>query len=140
MATNKTTETQNSVTDFINTVEDEAKRNDSFELVKIMQKVSGFEAKMWGPAIIGFGSYHYTYDSGREGDAPLAAFSPRKVAISLYFSLTPENRETLLPQFGKFKPSKGCLYVKKLTDIEIPILEKMIGLSVENLNKLYPPK
>ncbi|OXA80430.1 protein of unknown function (DU1801) [Flavobacterium aquidurense] len=141
MAKNKTTETETSVLDFINTfVDDETKRNDSFELIKIMQKVTGFEPKMWGPSIIGFGSYHYKYASGHEGDSTLAGFSPRKGAISLYLHLTAENRADLLPKFGKFKPSKGCIYVKKLADIDIEILKKMVSLSVENLNKLYPSK
>jgi len=140
MAKNKTTETNSSVTDFINAVEDTAKRNDSFELVKIMQKESGFEPKMWGPGIIGFGSYHYKYDSGHEGDAPLVAFSPRKAAISLYCYTTTENKEELLSKLGKHKASKGCIYIKKLTDIDTEILRKMILLSIENLNKLYPPQ
>jgi len=140
MAKNKTTETESSVTDFINAVEDTAKRNDSFELVKIMQKESGFESKMWGPGIIGFGSYHYKYDSGHEGDAPLVAFSPRKAAISLYCYTTTENKEELLSKLGKHKASKGCIYIKKLTDIDTEILRKMILLSIENLNKLYPPQ
>ncbi|MEN2413536.1 DUF1801 domain-containing protein [Flavobacterium mesophilum] len=140
MAKNKTSETESSVIDFIQTVDDETKRNDAFELVKIMQKTTGFEPKMWGPSIIGFGSYHYKYASGHEGDAPLAAFSPRKAAISLYFSLDPENREKLLAKFGKFKPSKGCIYVKKLADIDLAILKEMTVLSVENLTKLYPPQ
>jgi hypothetical protein len=140
MAKNKTTETESSVTDFINAVEDTAKRNDSFELVKIMQKESGFNPKMWGPGIIGFGSYHYKYDSGHEGDAPLVAFSPRKAAISLYCYTTTENKEELLSKLGKHKASKGCIYIKKLTDIDTKILRKMILLSIENLTKLYPPQ
>jgi len=140
MAKNKTTETESSVTDFINAVEDTAKRNDSFELVKIMQKESGFEPKMWGLGIIGFGSYHYKYDSGHEGDAPLVAFSPRKAAISLYCYTTTENKEELLSKLGKHKASKGCIYIKKLTDIDTEILRKMILLSIENLTKLYPPQ
>lgn len=140
MAKNKTTETESSVTDFINAVEDTAKRNDSFELVKIMQEESGFEPKMWGPGIIGFGSYHYKYDSGHEGDAPLVAFSPRKAAISLYCYTTTENKEELLSKLGKHKASKGCIYIKKLTDIDTEILRKMILFSIENLNKLYPPQ
>ncbi|SHM33841.1 DUF1801 domain-containing protein [Flavobacterium chilense] len=138
MAKNKTTETESSVTDFINKIEDDAKKSDAFELVNIMQKATGFDSKMWGPSIIGFGSYHYKYDSGHEGDAPLAAFSPRKAAISLYLSLSPENREELLSQLGKHKSSKGCIYVKKIADIDVEILKKLIVLSVENLNKLYP--
>ena len=140
MAKNKTTETESSVTDFINAVEDVTKRNDSFELVKIMQKESGFEARMWGPGIIGFGSYHYKYDSGHEGDAPLVAFSPRKAAISLYCYATTENKEELLSKLGKHKASKGCIYIKKLTDIDTEILRKIILFSIENLIKLYPPQ
>ena len=138
MAKNKTTETETSVIDFINTfVEDEAKRNDAFELVKIMQNVTGFEPKMWGPSIIGFGSYHYKYASGHEGDAPLAGFSPRKAAISLYVYLSDENREELLSKLGKHKPAKGCIYVKKLSDINVEILKEMVSTSVKELQKLY---
>lgn len=138
MAKNKTTQTEISVTDFINDVEDDTKRNDSFELITIMQKQTGFEAKMWGPSIIGFGSYHYKYASGHEGDAPLVGFSPRKDAFSFYACLTDENKEELLPNFGKHKVAKACVYFKKLADIDPEILKKMISLSVKNLNKLYP--
>ncbi|HEY1193767.1 DUF1801 domain-containing protein [Flavobacterium sp.] len=140
MAKNKTTETQNSVTDFINAVENEAKRNDAFELLKIIQETTGFEPKMWGPSIIGFGSYHYKYESGHEGDAPLAGFSPRKTAMTVYFYLPEENREELLSQLGKHTSSKACIYIKKLTDIDIEILKKIILLSVEYTQKLYPSK
>lgn len=140
MAKNKTRETQNSVIDFINTVEDLTKRNDSFELVKLMQEQTGYEPKMWGPAIIGFGSYHYKYASGHEGDAPLVGFSPRKDAVSLYLYSSFESKEELLSKFGKHKAGKGCIYIKKIADIDIEILKKMISYSVENLNKLYPSK
>lgn len=139
MAKNKTTETKSSVIDFVNTVDDEVKRNDAFELIKIMQKVTGFEAKMWGPSIIGFGSYHYKYASGHEGDAPLAGFSPRKAAISLYVYLPTEEREELLLNLGKHRAAKGCIYIKKLADIDLEVFTKMVSLSVESLNKLYPP-
>lgn len=139
MAKNKTTETETSVIDFINTfVDDETKRNDAFELVKIMQQVTGFESKIWGPSIIGFGSYHYKYASGHEGDAPLAGFSPRKAAISLYVYLSEENREELLSKLGKHRAAKGCIYVKKLSDIDVEVLKKMVLVSVEYLQKLYP--
>lgn len=138
MAKNKTTETETSVLDFINTfVDDEAKRNDAFELLKIMQNVTGFEPKMWGPSIIGFGSYHYKYASGHEGDAPLVGFSPRKAAISLYIYLS-DNKEELLSKFGKHKAAKGCIYINKLADIDIEILKIMITASVKELQKLYP--
>jgi hypothetical protein len=138
MAKNKTTETTSSVTGFIDAVEDVTKRNDSFELVKLMQEQTGYEPKMWGPGIIGFGSYHYKYASGHEGDAPLAAFSPRKDTISLYLYPSFENKEELLSKLGKHKAGKGCIYIKKIADIDVEILKKMILLSVENLNKLYP--
>ncbi|MHC0441496.1 DUF1801 domain-containing protein [Flavobacterium sp. 3-210] len=138
MAKNKTNETESSVIDFINNSDDETKIKDAFELVNIMQKVSGFEPKMWGPSIIGFGSYHYKYASGHEGDAPLAAFSPRKAAISLYFYLPAEDREELLAKLGKHKAAKGCIYVKKLADIDVEILKKMVSISVKELQKQYP--
>lgn len=141
MAKNKTTETETSIIDFINTfVEDEAKKKDAFELVKIMQNVTGFEPKMWGPSIIGFGSYHYKYASGHEGDAPLAGFSPRKTAISLYVYLSDENREDLLLKLGKHRAAKGCIYIKKLSDINVEILKEMTLTSVKELQKLYPSK
>lgn len=138
MAENKTKETEKSVIDFINAVAVEAKRNDALELLKIMQEVTGFEPKMWGPSIIGFGNYHYKYASGHEGDAPLAGFSPRKDAISLYVYLPSENKEEILTNFGKHKAGKGCIYVKKLTDINIEVLRKMVSISVKELQLQYP--
>jgi hypothetical protein len=138
MAKNKTTETTYNVTHFINTVEDEMKRNDAFELLKIIQEVTRFEPKMWGTAIIGFGSYHYKYASGHEGDAPLVGFSPRKDAISVYLYSSFENKDILLSKFGKYKAGKGCIYIKKLADIDLEILKQMISTSVNELQKLYP--
>lgn len=140
MAKNKTTETESRVSDFMNTVADETKRKDTLELLKITEEITGFQPKMWGPAIIGFGSYHYKYDSGHEGDAPLVGFSPRKEAISLYLSSAFENKEELLAKFGKHKAGKGCIYIKKLTDIDVEVLKEMISLSVDSLQKLYPSK
>lgn len=139
MAKNKTTETNKSIGDFLAAfVEDETKRKDAFELVKIMQEVTHFEPKMWGPSIIGFGSYHYKYASGHEGDAPLVGFSPRKTAISLYIYTSPENREELLSKLGKHKASKGCIYIKKLADIDVEALKNMISLSLDYYKNLYP--
>lgn len=132
MATkNKTNETEVNVTDFVNSwVDNEQKKVDSFKLIELMQKWSGFEPKMWGPTIIGFGSYHYKYASGHEGDAPIIGFSPRKAAISLYvFSPTEENKH-LLDDLGKFKIAKACIYIKKLSDINIPALEKLCKTSI----------
>lgn len=129
----KTVVTEQSVTDFINTVEDDTKRKDCFTILEIMQKQSGFDAKMWGPSIIGFGSYHYVYESGREGDAPLVAFSPRKNEISLYLSSSFENRAELLAKLGKHKSAKACIYIKKLSDVDVAILNKMVALSVKHV-------
>ena len=140
MAKNKTTETNSSVTEFVNKVENEVKRNDSFKLIEIFKSITGFEPKMWGPTIIGFGNYHYKYESGHEGDAPLAGFSPRKDSLVVYFAPEYENREVLLSQLGKHKSSKACVYVKKLSDIDIKILEIMIVNSMTHTMKLYPSK
>ena len=137
-STNKTTETNNSVDDFLNAVADETKRTDSFELVKLMKQHTGFNAKMWGPAIVGFGSYHYKYASGREGDAPLVGFSPRAKEISLYFSQEFTEKEKLLQLFGKHRTGVGCVYIKKLQDINIEVLAKLIAASVKYLQEKYP--
>ena len=133
MATNKTTETSANVNDFINQITDEIKRNDAFRLVDIFSNQTGFEAKLWGPSIIGYGSYHYKYASGHEGDAPLIAFSPRASAISLYLHLPAEQREGLLQKLGKTKSGKGCIYVKKLTDINLDVLNELIDISMKSL-------
>jgi Domain of unknown function (DU1801) len=133
----KTVETKNSVTDFINSVPDEKKKTDCFTLIEIMKEQSGFEPKLWGPSIVGFGSYHYIYESGREGDAPLVAFSPRKAEISLYLASNFENREELLQKFGKHKSAKACIYVKKLEDIDLAVLKKMITLSIKQVKRLH---
>ncbi|MCX7929008.1 MAG: DUF1801 domain-containing protein, partial [Patescibacteria group bacterium] len=125
-AKNKTAETKVNVRNFINSyVDSEQKKSDSFKLIELMTKWSGFQPKMWGPSIIGFGSYHYKYASGHEGDAPIIAFSPRKAAFSLYvFSPGNENKK-LLDDLGKYKMAKACIYVKQLSDINIPTLEKL---------------
>ncbi len=138
MAKNKTTQTESSVIDFINSVADETKRDDSYYLIQLMKTQTGFEPQMWGPSIIGFGSYHYKYNSGHEGDAPLLAFSPRKDAISLYLFQNFDEREELLQKFGKHKAGKGCIYVKKLADIDIEVLKVMMTRSVEYIKNLYP--
>lgn len=137
MAQNKTTENDNNVFSFLSTVEDELKRKDSLELVKIFEESSSFKAKMWGTAIVGFGSYHYKYESGREGDAPLAGFSPRKDSFALYFSSQFQDRAKLLAEFGKHKTGKACVYIKKLSDIDVNILKVMIVNSIEQVKRLY---
>ncbi len=134
---NKTVETSKSVTDFIKKVKDETQRNDSFKIVELIQKQTGLEPKMWGPSIVGFGSYHYTYESGREGDMPLVGFSPRAAAIVLYLSAHFDKREELLQKFGKHKTGKGCIYIKSLQDVSIDVLGKMIVNSIKHVQKVY---
>tara|TARA_B100000609_G_C17156397_1_gene403695 strand:- start:698 stop:1111 length:414 start_codon:yes stop_codon:yes gene_type:complete len=136
MADMKTVPTEKDVTDFINKVEDSHKKEDCFELLKLMEKVSGFKPKMWGPSIIGFGTYHYKYESGREGDFFLTGFAPRKQNLAIYntgFS----RYEKLAGKLGKFKTGKGCLYVKRLSDIDTTILSEMISKSIDYLKKKY---
>jgi len=142
MATkNKTTETEVSVQDFINSyVENDLKKSDSFQLVELMSEWSGFEPKMWGPTIIGFGSYKNKYPSGHQGSAPLIGFSPRKAEFSLYVYSPTEENERLLDSLGKFKMGKACIYIKKLSDIDISVLkqicEKTIASTMTNSNLL----
>lgn len=139
MAENKTKETDASVADFIAALEVPQQRADSLELVKIFEKAGGYSAKMWGPSIIGFGSYHYKYASGREGDAPLAGFSPRKGSISLYMSCDVNGQHThLLPKLGKFTMGKSCIYIKKLADADPEVIEQMVKASMEETLAMYP--
>jgi len=136
MAKNKTTETEVSVTDFINSyVDNEQKKADSFRLIQLMKEWSGLEPKMWGPTMIGFGSYHYKYASGHEGDAFIIGFSPRKAEFSLYVYSPTEKSKDLLNDLGKFRIGKVCIYVKKLSDIHIDTLEKLSKISIAYVNE-----
>ena len=137
MATkNKTEETKVDVTDFVNSyVDNEQKKTDSFQLIKLMTKWSGFKPKMWGPTIIGFGSYHYKYASGHEGDAPLIGFSPRKAEFSLYVATSRDDNKDLLAQLGKYKMGKACIYFKKLSDLNIDALEKLSKATIKYINE-----
>lgn len=130
-------ENDKSVIEFIESVESEKKKADAYKLLEIFEEVTGFKPKMWGSSIIGFGSYHYKYASGREGDAPLVAFSPRKAKISLYLDEESEEREKLLENFGKHTKGKACIYVNKLADINIDVLKDLIKHTVEKYQKLY---
>lgn len=136
----KTKETDNSVIEFIEQVDNPKKREDAYKLLDIFTETTGFEAKMWGPSIIGFGSYHYKYKSGHEGDAALVGFSPRKAKISLYFAPGETKREELLKQFGKHTTGKGCVYINKVADIDIEVLKSLIIESVSFLQEMYPDK
>ena len=129
MAENKTKPTQVSVTAFINALADEARRADAKALVKLMQSASGEKPKMWGPSIIGFGSYHYKYESGREGDMPIVGFSPRKAATVLY-GMGAADAKALLAKLGKHTMGKGCVYLKKLADVDQKVLETMVRKSM----------
>lgn len=121
---------------FINQVEDKTKRTDSFELLKIFSKVTGEEPKMWGSSIIGFGQYRYKSDkSSQEADWMLTGFSPRKQNLTLYITHGFEDYEAILGKLGKHKTSKGCLYVKKLSDVDLSVLEKVIRKSFVDMKK-----
>src|SRR5437762_8950859 len=133
MADNKTKPTNLSVAAFIDAITDEAKRADAKTLVNLMQSMTGEKPKMWGPSIIGFGSYHYTYDSGREGDMPIIGFSPRKAATVLYIPRGFSGSETLVAKLGKYTTGKGCLYIKKLTDVDQKVLERLVAKSVATM-------
>jgi hypothetical protein len=134
----KTKETDNSVTEFIEQVDHPQKKADAYKLLEIFTETTGYPAKMWGPSIIGFGSYHYKYASGHEGDAPLVGFSPRKAKISLYLAACDPERETLLKSLGKFTTGKSCVYIHKLADIDVEVLKKLILASIKYLRETYP--
>ncbi|MEC0109073.1 DUF1801 domain-containing protein [Paenibacillus taichungensis] len=134
----KTKETDNSVIEFIESVDSPKKREDAYQLLDIFTETTGYTAKMWGPSIIGFGSYHYKYESGHEGDAPLVGFSPRKAKISLYFATGDAERKNLLKDFGKHTTGKACVYVNKVADINLDVLQALINQSIKFLKETYP--
>lgn len=134
----KMKETDANVVEFIEAVENPKKREDAYKLLEIFEQTSGYPAKMWGPSIIGFGTYHYKYASGHEGDAPLVGFSPRKAKISLYFATGDTTREETLKRFGKYTAGKSCVYINKVDDIDVDVLKEMITQSIAFLQELYP--
>src|SRR5574343_155277 len=140
MSTVKTHQTEQNVFEFIETfANSEQKKKDSLELIKIMQEFTGYEPKMWGPSIIGFGVYHYKSEKSRqEGDWPLIGFSPRKAAISLYIYSGLEEHAHLLEKLGKFTMGKACIYVKKLSDIDCDTMKQIMEASINYLNEKYP--
>ena len=135
MAQNKTIETRASVAGFLKTIKDEKRRRDCSAIVDLITKHTGYDPKMWGTAIIGFGTYHYKYESGREGDAPLTGIASRVNSITLYLGSNFEKREELLAKFGKHKVSGGCVHIQKLEDIDTGILVKMVKNSVKYRKK-----
>ena len=130
MAENQTKPTQVSVATFLDALTDETRRADAKVLVKVMQNATGQKAKMWGPSIVGFGSYHYKYESGREGDMPLVGFSPRKAATVLYGVTGFSDSEVMLAKLGKHTTGKGCVYIKNLADVDRQVLESLVIKSV----------
>lgn len=133
----KTKVNDNSINEFIEKVENPKKREDAYKLLDIFAETTGLEAKMWGDSMIGFGSYHYKYASGHEGDAFLTGFSPRKAKISLYVVPWDSKGEMLFNELGKHTRSKACVYINKLSDIDIEVLKKLITLSIKSVREKY---
>ena len=138
MSENKTKATEASVVAFITAVKPDQKRQDAFELLKLMEDTSGYTAKMWGDSIVGLGEYHYKYDSGREGDHMRLGFSPRKNNFSLYIMSGFNEYQDLLTDLGKHKLGKSCLYINKLSDVKIDVLKKIIQASLNYMQEKYP--
>jgi hypothetical protein len=130
MAVNKTKPTEASVSAFVDALTEPARQLDARALIKLMERAAGEKAKMWGPSIIGFGTYHYKYESGREGDTVLVGFSPRKSALVLYGLTGSENSASLLSKLGPHTTGKGCLYIKKLSDVDQQTLGQLIVRAV----------
>lgn len=141
MAENKTQPTQASVDDFINQVDSTKKREDAFRIKQIMEEVTGEKAVMWGPSIVGFGQYHYKYESGREGDFLIVGFSPRKTSLSLYLLGCMETSfDELFAKLGKHKTGASCVYINKLSDVDESVLRELIKKSYEYMKAKYPTK
>ena len=137
--TNKTAFTDQNVDDFIESfVGSDQKKKDSYALIRMMREWSGCEPRMYGPSIIGFGRYHYKYESGREGDAPLIAFSPRKAEFSLYVNNPEQDNEALLAKLGKVRIAKACIYFKKLDDLNPEVLETLCRSTIDYTSRKYP--
>ena len=135
MAELKTKKNDASVERFLNAVDHPKRREDAWRVLEIMKKVTKEEPKMWGSSIVGFGSYHYRYASGQEGDWMLVGFSPRKTALSVYIMSGFDAYDELMTQLGKYKTGKSCLYINKLEDVDLKILEKLIKQSVAYMKK-----
>lgn len=138
MAENKTKTTNASVEAFLAGVEPERRRVEAGAVIEIMRRVSGEAPVLWGPSIIGFGSYRYTYDSGHSGESPRIAFSPRKAALTFYLTSGYPMRDELLARLGKHKTGKGCLYVNRLSDVDLSVLEQLCAASWEERLERYP--
>lgn len=133
----KTTPTGASVKAFIDAVPDPARRRDCRTVMKLMKAATGASPKMWGPSIVGYGTYHYKYASGREGDWPLTGFSPRKQDLTLYIMSGFAGQAALMKKLGRHKTGSSCLYIKRLADIDLEVLERVVRASVDDVRKRY---
>lgn len=140
MAENKTKPTKKSVTAFIKDIQDEQMRRDARKVAAMMREATGARAKMWGASIVGFGEYHYKYDSGREGDFMITGFSPRKQALTLYVIPGFRHFEALMGKLGKYKTGKSCLYIRRLSDVDEQVLKRLITASVKYMREHYETK
>jgi hypothetical protein len=141
MAELKTKKTAVSVDSFLNAVADAQQRADAYSILEMMKEITGEEPRMWGPSIVGFGDYHYVYESGREGDVCLTGFSPHKSALVIYFNAGFfEQVGPTLKKLGKCKTSKGCMYIKKLADVDLAVLRELVQANVKRLAKTHKPK
>ncbi len=138
MTQNKTQVTPVDPLDFINAVEDPTRRADALVLFELYKRITGFKPRMWGPTIIGFGRYHYTYESGRTGDSLASGFSPRKANLSIYIVPGYHEYDEILSRLGKHKIGKSCLYVNKLADVDMAVLEELIRTGLKDLEKIWP--
>ena len=138
MADNKTKPTGESVNAFLDSVENEQRRKDAYQVLEMMREITGEEPKMWGPSMIGFGTYHYKYATGREGDAFIVGFSPRKAALTLYVLMEFDGYEALMSRLGKYTTSKACLYVKRLSDLDQDVLRELITQTYQHMKAQYP--
>jgi hypothetical protein len=140
MPAQKTRPTDESVVEFLGNIKDEAVRDDCHALIRLMKKITGAEPALWGGSIVGFGKYHYKYESGHEGFSCLTGFAPRKNNLSIYVMPGYSELTDLIKKLGKHKAGKGCLYVKRLSDIDMKVLEALIKQSVSYLKKKFPSK
>ena len=138
MTENKTKATDASISDYIASRAQAQQGKDCHALMALLEQLTGQPAKMWGPSIVGYGSYRYTYDSGRSGEAPLTGFAIRGRDLVLYLSVDSEEQQALLTRLGKHKMGKSCLYINKLADVDLDVLEQLVALSWDSMNEVYP--
>ena len=136
----KTKQNNASVSEFLSSITDKEKQKDCRTVMKLMREVTGKRAKMWGTSIVGFGSYHYKYKSGREGDWFVTGFSPRKQNLTIYIMPGFSKYDALMKKLGKYKTAKSCLYIKRLSDVDIKVLERLVTRSVKDMARIYPCK